>query len=108
LTSINSNYCIQSFVNNIYYTVAKYNAQITTRNTAIWPASIHTLFLDTFGLKRPYCLLDNSPNKIGKKMYGTEDKIYALNDVKNDDTITIILNGAIFNGEIIISTARLE
>jgi len=74
----------------------------------IWPSSIHSLYLFTFGLNYDKLdgMLDNSINKIGNKMYGTELKISSFYEMinKNDEKTIILLNGGIFNKEIIDKT----
>jgi len=47
-------------------------------------------------------LLDNSANKIGKKLYGTNLKILPFNKIieENKPFTLIIINGGVFNSEI--------
>ena len=51
-------------------------------------------------------MLDNSINKIGNKMYGTDLIISSFNEIiiKNNENTIILLNGGIFNKEIINQT----
>jgi len=105
---INNNYNLNKFYNNIFKTVIKLNNIIDDNYNKIiyiWPASIHTLYLAIFGLKynKLSGMLDNSYNKINKKMYGLNLNIYSFQDVlnKNDNNTIILLNGGIFTNEII-------
>ena len=62
----------------------------------IWPTSAHSQTLFTFGLnyKQLSGILDNSPNKIGKYMYGL--LCSSLNDLleSNEDNICVFISGA--------------
>jgi hypothetical protein len=45
-------------------------------------------------------VLDNSPNKIGKYLYGYNLECKSIEDKLNDEKYAIILNGGCFNKEI--------
>ena len=64
----------------------------------IWPASAHTvtLFMNGLNWQNLSGCLDNSPNKIGKYLYGYNLKCYNFYEILNshDSTITIFLNGS--------------
>ena len=47
-------------------------------------------------------MLDNSLNKIGKKMYGTNLEVISFNKIleENKEKTFIILNGGVFNSEV--------
>jgi hypothetical protein len=105
---INNNYNLDKFYNNIFETIIKLNIIIDNNSDKfiyIWPASIHTIYLSIFGLNynKLYGMLDNSYNKINKKMYGLNLNIYSFQDIinKNDPNTVILLNGGIFTNEII-------
>jgi hypothetical protein len=78
------------------------NAKMQNKCIAIWPCSVHTQFLlmilkiDTIDI-----ILDNSPQKIGKYLYGHNLKCESFSTMCNDPNIAIILNGGCFNKEII-------
>ena len=46
-------------------------------------------------------ILDNSPNKIGKYIYGYNLKCISFEENCNNDNHAIILNGGCFNDEVI-------
>ena len=80
----------------------------------IWPASAHTvtLFMNGLNWQNLSGCLDNSPNKIGKYLYGYNLKCESMNDKLLDNTrekITIILSGAgLYLDEIHISNSNLK
>ena len=102
----NTNYSIDTFYNNIFMKIQYYNKVIhenQNKQIFIWPASIHSLYLLVFGLNTNfYGFLDNSPNKIGKLLYGTNKLIVSFNKIinENNNNVIIILNGGVFNTEI--------
>jgi len=103
----NTNLNIELYYNNIFKNVNICN-NILNKNTEyknyIWPASIHSLYLLTFGLYeiKLHGMLDNSLNKIGKKMYGTNLEVFSFDKIveENNESIFIILNGGVFNDEV--------
>jgi len=108
---VNKNYSLDSFFNKIFNTINKFNDYIINndnKNIYIWPSSIHSLYLCILGLKYEKIngMLDNSINKIGKKMYGVDLPIYTFNEIinKNDQNTTILITGGVFNHEIMKST----
>ncbi len=102
----NSNYSLANFYGNIFKKIEYVNNIIQKnldKKIYIWPASIHSIYLSTFGLNDNFTgYLDNSVNKIGKKVYGTNKIIFDFNDIimMNDKNTIIILNGGVFNVEI--------
>ena len=47
-------------------------------------------------------MVDNSPNKIGKKMYGLDCEIFSFKEIVENDTNSVFLiNGGTFNSEIL-------
>jgi hypothetical protein len=64
----------------------------------IWPCSVHSVTLLTLGLeyKNIRGILDNSPNKIGKYLYGYNLLCSSFNDILNskDENIIVIISGA--------------
>ena len=74
----------------------------------IFPSSIHTIYLFTFGLKTNNIksLLDNSKNKINKYLYSYDIICESFNDfVENNKKSIVILNGGCFNKEIDLNKA---
>jgi hypothetical protein len=110
---VNKNYSLDSFFNKIFNTINKFNHYIINNNNNniyIWPSSIHSLYLCIFGLKYEKIngMLDNSINKIGKKMYGINLSIYSFNEIinNNDKNTIILINGGVFNNEIMKNTVN--
>jgi hypothetical protein len=103
----NKNYNLDKYFSQINDKVSRFNKEIEKnegKNIYIWPASIHSLYLLIFGLKQDKLsgFLDNSKNKIGEKMYGTDLKVFSFKEKiqeKNDNTV-ILINGGVFNKEI--------
>jgi len=101
LLNINSEKDIQVFFDRTIYTINSINSYIDKGiNTKfyIWPASAYSIPLFTFGLnyKKITGLLDNSPNKIGKYLYGYNLQCSSFNEVVEKDEIgtCIIISGA--------------
>ncbi len=98
---------IDSFYSKIFKRISKANSIIEENKNKyiyIWPASIHFSYLNIFGLNNNINgLLDNSIYKIGKKMYGTELKIFSFNDIVNEnkENTIIIMMGPSFHTEIL-------
>ena len=73
------------------------------KNIYLWPASIHSFYLSTFGLNMSFAgFLDNSKNKIGKRAYGLNKHIYDFKEMieLNNENTVVIINGGLFNSEI--------
>jgi hypothetical protein len=80
---------------NIVSKINKYMQSNSTMNFYIWPMSIHSVPLFTLGLnyKKLSGILDNSPNKIGKYIYGYNLLCSSLDELlqngKEDDCVFI-------------------
>jgi len=103
----NENYSLDLYYGNIFKNIEKCNNLLNDNiniKKYIWPASIHSIYLLIFGLKEDLLngLLDNSLNKIGKKMYGTNLEIISFDKIinENNKNTFIILNGGLFNIEV--------
>jgi len=104
---ININYSIDTYFNRILsrkqeiIDFIKYNKN-NNKQIYIWPASVHTQFLLMITeIKDIDFVLDNSPNKIGKYLYGYNLECKSFEDNNNNDGNAIILNGGCFNKEVI-------
>lgn len=104
---INKNYSLDLYYNNIFNNIKLIKDLLDKNKNCkkyIWPASIHSLYLFIFGLDEKILdgMLDNSLNKIGNKMYGTNLHIFSFNKIieENNKNIFIIINGGVFNIEI--------
>jgi len=100
----NTNYNIDNYYNGIINLLPSINKFIETNNNkkiAIWPCSVHTQFLLMF-LKnlKIINIIDNSPNKINKYIYGYNIKCLNFKKYVNDNNFAVILNGGVFNNEI--------
>jgi len=72
------------------------------KEICIWPTSVHTQFLLMITeIKNIDFVLDNSPNKIGKYLYGYNLECKSFEENCNNEKNAIILNGGCFNKEII-------
>lgn len=98
---------IKIYYDNIYKTIEKINTEISlneNRLNYIWPCSMHTIYLFTFGLNHKLFnnILDNSPSKINKYLYGYDLLCKSFKEVQSDtnDQITIFLIGGCFNKEL--------
>ncbi len=98
---------IELFFNNLQNRVKDINNTLSTlpKDTKkyIWPCSMHTTYLLTFGLSTSLLdgVLDNSEYKIGKYLYGQALKCFSFNEIINQTgTIAIVLNGGVYNQEI--------
>ena len=100
----NSKNKLKKFFKTIISTTNKINDFVNKYNNIyLWPASVHTLMLCTFGLQYQKIkgLLDNSELKINKKMYGMNTEIFPFSHILNKkNKAIIILNGGVFNKEI--------
>jgi hypothetical protein len=107
---------ITKFFNHKLHNVAKINNYInenTSKKYYIWPAALFSTILFTFGLnhKNFTGVLDNSPNKIGKYVYGYNLLISSFNDLLNtaDENICIIIGCAsVYINEINLKDTRAE
>lgn len=108
LINNNSELKIKLFYQKINNTIEKINSitnKYKGRKKYLWPCSIHNLFLlkfDKFNIDNIDGFIDNSKNKIGKRVYASDKLCYSFDDVllENDNNI-ILLNGGPFNYEII-------
>lgn len=70
--------------------------ETTDKEVYIWPSSMHTTFVISNGLKKKYIknVLDNSPSKTGKYLYGTQLYCKSFNDVTSTETPKLFLLSA--------------
>ena len=102
----NTNYDFLKYFNQIIEQ-KKYIEEIIKKNKndkkiCLWPASVHNQFLLMFlnDIKIDY-FLDNSPNKINNYLYGYNIKILDFEKIKNNNEYIILLNGGLFNSEVL-------
>lgn len=78
----------------------------TTLPVHIWPSSMHTNFVIAMGLNKEKInfVLDNSPHKIGKYLYGYNLYCKSLKEItESENKKIIILAGGLYNKEVIDS-----
>lgn len=99
---------VEPYFSDIFKKVGRMNEIIEkhkeTHSIYLFPASIHSLYLTTFGLSNDFTgYLDNSKNKIGEKMYGTGKPIFNFAEIvaMNPPNTIVFLNGGIFNDEVL-------
>ena len=92
----------KTYLNNIIIimvnNINKFIDENPSKKIFIWPTSVHSIYLFTYGLKynKLAGILDNSPNKIGKYIYGYNVMCSSFNDIinMNDSSYCIIISGA--------------
>jgi hypothetical protein len=90
---------------NIVEKINKYINHSSNKSYYIWPASIHTVQLFTYGLNFNIIsgILDNSPNKIGKYLTTYGLKCSSLNEIlqtSDNNTVIFITNAGPYLKEI--------
>jgi len=109
---INCNYNLDSFYNNLLDNkkiIDEFIENNKSQKICIWPCSVHTQFLLMITREnRIHYVLDNSPNKIGKYLYGYNIPCLDFQQYINNDDYAIILNGGVFNNEIKSSIKNLN
>ena len=101
LVNYNLNSDIKKYFNQIHTIVHNINEFIESnpnKKIFIWPSSVHSVTLFTNGLKYEKLegILDNSPNKIGKYLYGYNLLCSSFNELLNssNEDFCIIISGA--------------
>ena len=85
-------------ITNIVNNINEFMNNEPNKKIFIWPTSIHSspLFICGLDFNKLEGVLDNSPNKIGKYIYGYNLLCSSFNDILNSDdkNICIIISGA--------------
>lgn len=109
---INNNFSIANYYNDLLD--KKENLSVFIRNNkeknkqiCIWPASVHTQFVLMLLQITPDYVLDNSPNKIGKYLYGYNLECKPFYDNCHNSDMAIIINGGPFNKEV-VDTIKID
>ena len=96
---------IQTRIDKIHDIILSNDNQ--NRDNYIWPCSMHTIYLFTFGLNHLLFknVLDNSEAKINKYLYGYNLQCKSLNELRKcaDRPMTVFINGGCFNRELLCS-----
>jgi hypothetical protein len=95
----------QAFYRRVFQNIQRANFAIqeTTKPVYVWPCSMHTLFCIALGLKKDkiVAVLDNSPLKIGKYLYGYSYECKPFNDIiQSPEPKIVLLTGGCYNTEI--------
>lgn len=114
--NINSKSDVSYYFNRINRTTELINTYMNIRKNDkffLWPASAHSTALITGGLnyKRLEGLLDNSPNKIGKYLYGYGLQCFPYNTTVEEDsknTHIIICGAGSYTNELIINVKNIS
>jgi hypothetical protein len=92
---------IQKYIDKMFIATNKMNDFISNNsnyNYYIWPSSVHSTIYFTFGLDYTKFtgILDNSPNKIGKYIYGYNLLCSSFDDMikNNEENVCIFIGGA--------------
>jgi len=84
--------------------VNELNKKIKGNNNPIYLFGAHVFaqYLFAFGLnsEKIICLLDNDPNKQGKRLYGTDMQVESPKILKDIETPIVILKAGVYNDEI--------
>jgi hypothetical protein len=105
LSNLYSEQDVPLFFNRILARVKDIHRSLenTNKSVYIWPCSMHTVFLTAFGLDISLFkgVLDNSPHKIGKYLYGSKLPCLSfMETIQSDEPKIIVLNGGCYNQEI--------
>jgi len=74
----------------------------STESVYLFGAHVFAQHLIVCGLdtSRIVCLLDNDPNKQGKRLYGTTLMVQSPSTLKNEESASVILKAGVYNQEI--------
>jgi hypothetical protein len=85
------------------------NSKDSVRPAYVWPCSMHTLFCGALGLNVAACsaVLDNSPHKIGKYLYGHGLRCESFAEFLKtcDMPSTLYITGGCYNEEVLAAVA---
>ncbi|MDA8862995.1 class I SAM-dependent methyltransferase [Pontimonas sp.] len=70
--------------------------------TFIFGAHVFTQYLIAFGLQTASCIgvLDNNPSKAGRRLYGTDLKVYLPSVLRGYGAVNVVLKAGVYNQEI--------
>ena len=104
---VNEDWKIDSFINKVISNGDRIRSFLEThkeKTKTIWPCSVHTQYLLMYNpdiVPKLNYILDNSPTKINKYLYGYDLKCLSFTDMLSNPDTCFILNGGVFNKEII-------
>jgi hypothetical protein len=107
ITKNNPDLLINAYYKNIYDCIDKIHDIIFNnidKDIYIWPCSMHTIYLFVFGLNHLFFknILDNSPSKINKFLYGYNLLCKSFDELIStaNKSAIIFINGGCFNKEL--------
>lgn len=92
----------KNYLNKISSEISKTISEDNFDNFYLFGAHIFSQILLSLGIeeKKITCVLDNDPNKQGKRLYGTSLKVESPDFIESDRNSLIILNAGNYNEEI--------
>jgi hypothetical protein len=102
------------YFNDMIRQISKINTILDSgKKVYMWPAATYNIVLFVNGLRYDLLagLADNSPNKIGKKLYGYNIECFDFKKVLNSDdpNVTIILGGSSdYRNELVLQEKKVE
>jgi 2-polyprenyl-3-methyl-5-hydroxy-6-metoxy-1,4-benzoquinol methylase len=94
------------YVNYHHQLIDELNSKIKTlqknQKLYLFGAHVFSQYLISYGLnvKRIDCIIDNDFNKQGKRLYGTDFKVFSPKILSNDNDPVVILKAGTFNQEV--------
>ena len=94
------------YVNYHHKLIDELNSKIKTlqknQKLYLFGAHIFSQYLINYGLnvKRIDCIIDNDFNKQGKRLYGTDLKVFSPKILSNDNDPVVILKAGVYNQEV--------
>jgi hypothetical protein len=111
---LNIDYEIDTCIQKVILDGKKIKKFISINNKkiiTIFPCSVHTQYLLMYNpdiVENIDYMLDNSPQKIGRYLYGYNIECVAFEDYINKPHVCVILNGGNFNKEVVSKFNSLE
>jgi hypothetical protein len=100
----------ERFFQRLFENIEEANTVLTSSlPTYIWPCSMHTLFSLSFGLSKDKltAVLDNSPFKIGKYLYGHSYKCLPFQEIiQTTSEKIVILTGGCYTQEVLVQVQK--
>jgi len=94
------------YVNYHHQLIDELNSKIKTlrknQKLYLFGAHVFSQYLISYGLnvKRIDCIIDNDFNKQGKRLYGTDFKVFSPKILSNDNDPVVILKAGVYNQEV--------
>jgi hypothetical protein len=94
------------YVNYHHQLIDELNSKIKTlqknQKLYLFGAHVFSQYLINYGInvKRIDCIIDNDFNKEGKRLYGTDFKVFSPKILRNDNDPVVILKAGVYNQEV--------